>query len=118
MAIPRELAGQKYMSLATFRKSGVAVYTPVWFGEDDGKLYVTCRADSGKCKRLRNSSKARIAPSTLRGKITGPEFAATAKILPKEEWPRALASIRKKYWITRFPWPWRKSSVYLEIEMA
>jgi hypothetical protein len=34
MAIPREIEGQKYISLATFRKNGVAVYTPVWFGEE------------------------------------------------------------------------------------
>jgi uncharacterized protein len=118
MAIPREIAGQKYISLATFRKSGVAVYTPVWFGEDDGKLYVTCRLDSGKIKRLRNSAKAKIAPCTFRGKITGPEFEATARILPAEGDPRALASLRRKYWITRIPWPRRKGSVFLEIVVA
>jgi hypothetical protein len=37
-AIPWEVQGQKYISLATVRKNGVAVRTPVWFGEDGGKL--------------------------------------------------------------------------------
>jgi uncharacterized protein len=49
--IPREIHGQKYISLATFRKSGVAVYTPVWFGEEDDELDVMTRSDSGKYKR-------------------------------------------------------------------
>src|SRR5438045_791812 len=31
MAIPKEIRGQKYISLATFRRDGTAVYTPVWF---------------------------------------------------------------------------------------
>ena len=31
------------MSLATFRKSGVEVATPVWFAAADGKLHATAR---------------------------------------------------------------------------
>ena len=38
--IPPQIRGQKYVALATFRRSGAAVFTPVWFGEGDGKLYV------------------------------------------------------------------------------
>jgi PPOX class probable F420-dependent enzyme len=118
MAIPREIEGQKYISLATFRKNGVAVYTPVWFGEEGGKLYVTSQAGAGKCKRIRNNPKVRIAPCSVRGKITGPEFAATARILSVEENPRARASVRRKYWLARFPSPWRKNNLYLEIVVA
>ena len=72
MPIPREIQGQNYISLVTFRKSGAAVATPVWFGEEDGKLYVMARSDSGKCKRVRNNSSVRIAPCTMRGKVNGP----------------------------------------------
>ena len=46
----------KYISLATFRKNGEAVYTPLWFAEQDGKLYVMTRDDSWKYKRIRNNS--------------------------------------------------------------
>jgi uncharacterized protein len=116
MAIPREIQGQKYISLSSFRKSGVAVPTPVWFGELDDKLYVKTRSDSGKFKRIRNNSHVRIAPCTVRGKITGPEFAAVARILLPEDWPRAIASIEKKYWLARIPSFWSKKNVYVEID--
>ncbi len=53
MAIPTEIRGQKYISLATFRKNGDAIPTPVWFGEKDDKLYLMTRSDSGKYKRYR-----------------------------------------------------------------
>ena len=82
MAIPRELQGQKYVSLTSFRKNGVRVATPVWFGEDEDKIYVMTRSDSGKYKRIRNNPHVLVAPCTMRGKITGPTFAATARILP------------------------------------
>ncbi len=50
-AIPSEIRGQKYISLTTFRKNGVGVATPVWFGEEGDKLYVMTRSDMGKTKR-------------------------------------------------------------------
>src|SRR5207248_8837565 len=111
-----EITGQKYISLATFRKNGAAVHTPVWFGEKDGKLYVMTRSDSGKYKRLRNNAKVRIAPCTIRGKITGPEFSATARLLPQQEWPRARGTIHRKYWLARIPLVWSKQNVYVEVE--
>jgi general stress protein 26 len=55
MAVPSEIKGQKYISLASFRKNGDPVHTPVWFGEKDDKLYVMTRSDSGKYKRIRNN---------------------------------------------------------------
>jgi PPOX class probable F420-dependent enzyme len=115
MPIPPEIQGQKYISLTTFRKSGAAVSTPVWFGEDDGKLYVKTRSDSGKYKRIRNNPQVRVAPCTMRGKIIGPEFTATARILPSEDWSRAQASIEKKYWLARISFLWSKKNVYIEI---
>jgi uncharacterized protein len=116
MPIPREIHGQKYISLATFRKSGVAVPTPIWFGEEDGKLYVMTRNDSGKYKRIRNNPQVRIAPCTIRGKVIGPDFAAKARVLPPENWPRARKTIEKKYWLARIPFVWSKKNVYIEID--
>lgn len=118
MPIPPEIKSQKYMSLATFRKNGDAVYTPIWFGEKDDKLYVMTRSDSGKYKRIKNNPKVRIAPCTMRGKITGPEFAATARVLPLEDWPGARKVLAHKYWLLLISAFWSKSNVYLEIEVA
>lgn len=118
MPIPPEIHGQKYLSLTTFRKTGVAVPTPVWFAEADGKLYFMTRSDSGKYKRLRNNSSVRIAPCTIRGKVTGPEFPATARILPEANWPRARQAVNAKYWLARIPFVWSKQNVYVEIVPA
>ena len=117
-AIPPQIAGQKYVSLATFRKNGAAVHTPVWFGEENGKLYVMTRSDSGKYKRLRNNPQVRLAPCTIRGKITGPEFAGRARMLEPERWPQARQSIHRKYWMARIPFVWSRQNVYVEIEVA
>jgi len=114
MPLPPDIAHQKYICLTTFRKSGVAVPTPVWFAEKTGKLYVMTRSDSGKYKRLRNNPRVGIAPCTVRGKLTGPESTATARILPEESWPAAREAIRLKYWMARLP-IWSKKNVYVEI---
>jgi len=114
MPIPQLIRGKKYLSLTTFRKNGTAVPTPVWFGEENDKLYVMSRSDSGKAKRLRNNPDVRIAPCTIRGKVTGPEFPARVRILPPEDWPRARHTIHKKYWLARLP-IWSKQNIYLEI---
>jgi uncharacterized protein len=117
MSIPQEIRGQKYISLTTFRKNGSPVQTPVWFGEKDEKLYIVTRNDSGKYKRVRNNPQVRIAPCTVRGKITGPEFAATARILPPEGWPEARKTVGRKYWLSRLNIFSRHKNVYLEIEV-
>jgi uncharacterized protein len=113
--IPSAIAGQNYISLTTFRKSGAAVATPVWFGEDDGKLYVMTRSDMGKTKRIRNNPQVKVAPCTIRGKVTGPEIPATARILPPEEHKRARAAINRKYWMARIPLVWWRTNTYFEI---
>ena len=53
--IPDSVRGRKYISLTTFRKNGTGVATPVWFGEEDEKLYVMTLNKMGKMKRIRNN---------------------------------------------------------------
>jgi uncharacterized protein len=115
MAVPAEIHGQKYISLATFRKTGVPVYTPIWFAEENGRLYFMTSSTLGKYKRIRNNPKVRIAPCTIRGKITGPEFPATARILEPKESQRVRGLINAKYWLARIPFLWRNTDAYLEI---
>ena len=118
MPVPAEISGQRYLSLATFRKTGVAVYTPVWFAEEAGKIYFMTNAKLGKVKRIRNNPQVKIAPCTMRGKITGPEFPATARILPPEDSERVRRAIRAKYWLARLPFLWRNSNTFIEITPA
>jgi len=117
-SIPAAIHDQRYISLATFRKSGVAVYTPVWFAENDDKLYFMTNSKLGKCKRIRNHPQVRIAPCTIRGKITGPEFPATVRILQPEDFPRVRKLIRAKYWLARVPFLWRNTDTCFEITLA
>jgi hypothetical protein len=117
-AIPFAIRGQKYISLTTFRKNGAAVATPVWFGEGGDKLYVMTRSDMGKTKRIRNHPQVRVAPCTIRGRATGPEFAATARILPEEKHAHARQVINRKYWIARLPLIWRRTDTYLELSFS
>lgn len=117
MSIPAEIHGQKYISLATFRKNGTAVRTPLWFAESDAKLVFMTRNDSWKYKRIRNNPRVTVAPCNMRGKITGPDFPGTARVLPPDQWARAKQAIHRKYWIARLP-IWSKKNEYLEIEIV
>jgi uncharacterized protein len=114
-AIPSAIHGQKYISLTTFRKNGVAVRTPVWFGEQGDTLYVMTRSDMGKAKRIRNDPRVQVAPCTIRGKVTGAEFDASARILPPEEHAHARERINQKYWAARLPLIWYRTDTYIAL---
>lgn len=95
-----DLRSATYMSLATYRKNGDAVCTPVWFAEAGGKLYVFTQRESGKVKRLRNSVRARVAACDVRGRVFDPSGwrDAEARILSGEaEIKLAHAALRRKY---------------------
>ena len=92
------LARARYLNLATFRKSGVAVETPVWFVEVGDRYCVFSAGNAGKVKRLRNSSRARVAPCDMRGTVLGPWQDADAVLIREEETIRkAHRALRRKY---------------------
>jgi len=95
----------RFISLTTFRRSGVEVRTPVWFAARDGKLYIFTAGESGKIKRLRHSPRARVAPSDVRGRIRGVWRDAIARIVTEpQSIERARVALRAKYgwqmWLT------------------
>jgi hypothetical protein len=116
--IPDQLQAARYISLTTYRKTGVGVATPVWFGVRDGKMYVFSNPKAGKLKRIRNNPRVTLAPCTIRGRVTGPEFLAAARILPREEWASARRVLEQKYWLMRVPFLWSKDSVLVEVELT
>ena len=67
---------QKYASIATQKRDGSWVWTPVWFASADETYYVFSAGSAGKVKRLRNFSNIQVAPCTVSGKITGESFKA------------------------------------------
>jgi uncharacterized protein len=86
-----------YVSLTTFRRNGAPVATPVWAAPDGETLVVWTRADSGKVKRLRHTSRVTVAPCDVRGRVQGPAVEGLAEFVPNAEQPRALAALRRAY---------------------
>jgi PPOX class probable F420-dependent enzyme len=96
------LRGHKYAVLVTFRRTGEAVPSPVWFGIDGhGTVFVRTGAHAGKVKRLRRDDRVLIAPSSLRGKPRGPAIRGTGRILPRDEWPHAEETLAAAYGVLR-----------------
>ena len=91
------LSSEKYISLETYRKNDDPVRTPVWFVINEGLVFVVTRDQTGKIKRLRHTKKVRIAPCTIKGKITGGWANGTATILDEEKTKQAVKWRDKKY---------------------
>jgi hypothetical protein len=92
-----ELADGKYISLATFKRDGTRVATPVWVTREGDHLYAITDADSGKAKRLRNSPRAEVAPCDMRGNVTGGTVPATAVLLDDAGTKRVMDLVTRKY---------------------
>jgi PPOX class probable F420-dependent enzyme len=113
-----QLRGHKYISLATLRRNGQEVRTPVWFAEQTGTLYVMTRSDSGKYKRIRNNPQVRLAPCTARGKVIVGWSHGQARVLSPEQEGIARQALAGKYFLMRFPWLWSRKNIFLEITLA
>jgi uncharacterized protein len=101
------LEGERYLSLATFRRDGREVATPIWFANDGASLVAFTAGDAGKVKRLRNSPRARLAACDARGRVHGPWHEARADVLTDSaSIGRALAALHAKYgalmWLADF----------------
>jgi PPOX class probable F420-dependent enzyme len=95
------LRGYKNALLQTFRRSGEAVPTPVWFGLADGKLYFRTYTDAVKLKRIRRDPRVLVGPCDIRGKPKGPLLEAQARVLGPDEEGVAEQAIRSNYGLFR-----------------
>jgi PPOX class probable F420-dependent enzyme len=117
------LAEERFVSLSTFRKTGEEVATPVWIARDGDDLLVTTPDDTGKVKRLHNSPRVRLSPSSRMGRVDddAPRIDAEATIEPETE--RLTRIFREKYgveyrlfmWIERRAAKEQKPRVILRI---
>jgi len=96
------VARAKCLALTTFKRDGTAVATPIWFNVIDGKILVTTPASSWKVKRVTNNPKVTFATCTQRGKVTGPVFTGSARVLPQDELAPVLKAKRRRYFSARF----------------
>jgi hypothetical protein len=91
------LRGQQYMNLVTYRKSGEAVSTPVWFAEANGRIYLFTNGETGKVKRIRNNPQVEVCAADARGKAHGALEHGHATIVSGAEASAADAALTRKY---------------------
>jgi PPOX class probable F420-dependent enzyme len=83
MAASENCRSQQFMNLITYRKSGQAVRTPVWFVQDGTKLYDDGEG-AGKIKRIRNNPRIVVEPSDRTGKSLGATQPAHAQVTVRD----------------------------------
>jgi uncharacterized protein len=115
-------ARQRNISLTTYRRDGTPVSTPVHIAVAGPVAYLRTFDPSGKLKRMRRNPHVEIAPSTIRGRVTGPSLSGTVRILEGEESARAAKAIATKYPLLQghlIPWYHRrKGLVTTQLELA
>jgi PPOX class probable F420-dependent enzyme len=94
-----QLAGEKYISVETYRKNGTPVRTPMWFAADpdNGSLYLSTPAKAGKVKRIRANPRARVAASDFQGNPKGEWLTAEARFCDPQQAKRAGRLLDRKY---------------------
>src|SRR5450755_557055 len=85
-------ATEKYVSLATYRRNGVEVKTPVWIAEVAGRYYVFSAGDAGKVKRIRATPRVQLAACDVRGNVRSAWIEARAQIVVD---PALIVEVRK-----------------------
>ena len=89
---------ERYVSLATYRRDGREVRTPVWIAGSGKLFYVFSEPQVGKVKRIRANGRASLAACTLRGVVTGPSVDARARLVDDPAViARAYVALRAKY---------------------
>jgi len=101
MSTPTQrLGAERYVNLATFRRDGREVRTPVWVAESDGHLYVFSEAKAGKVKRIRATKRVALAPCDVRGGLRGDFSEGVGRVVSEPEViDRAYAAFLAKYGI-------------------
>jgi PPOX class probable F420-dependent enzyme len=116
------LAGHKYALLVTYRRSGEAVPTPVWFGVDDqGRFYARTGKLAAKAKRIRNDPRVRVAPCTVRGVPKGPYAEGRARIVDAGDEEHAERALQSNYGLGRKLYEGSAGSMeafYIEVTLA
>lgn len=92
-----QFANQKYLNMESYRKSGEAIRTPLWFAQEGEVFYFYTVAHSFKVKRLMNNSRIRIAPCDMRGNLKGDWIDANARRLNDNEARHADTLLNQKY---------------------
>jgi PPOX class probable F420-dependent enzyme len=92
------LGDAQYVSVATFRRDGREVRTPVWVAGDAGRLYLFSEGDAGKVKRIRATKRVAVAPCDVRGGLKGDFRPGVGRVVDDAETiARGYRALRRKY---------------------
>jgi PPOX class probable F420-dependent enzyme len=83
--------------LSTFRKSGAAVPTPVWFARLGENLYVVTGRNTGKVKRIRNNPGVASPRATSGAAPKARDLRAVAGLTDEKRGGPADRALRGKY---------------------
>ena len=90
------LARRRTGLLTTYKRDGTGVPTPVTIAVDGDHAYVRTWDRAWKAKRMRNNPAVLMAPSTVRGRATGPAIGARSRLLDGEEARRAARALARR----------------------
>jgi PPOX class probable F420-dependent enzyme len=82
--------------LTTYKRDGTPVGTPVTIAVAGDRAFIRSYDRAGKTKRMRNRPDVRIAPSTVRGKVVGPEIGARSRLLSGKEAAEAARAVARR----------------------
>ncbi len=96
-AADHPLASARYVALTTFRRTGVAVTTPVWFApslDEPGSFAIISVDETGKTKRLAHTDRVELRACDVRGRVAddAPTFRGTARVVRDAA---GVASVRR-----------------------
>jgi PPOX class probable F420-dependent enzyme len=92
------LGDETYVNLASYRRDGREVRTPVWIARDGEHLVVYTNGESGKVKRLRKGARVRLAACDVRGRVRGEWVEASAQVRSDPAAvERGIDAVRRKY---------------------
>jgi PPOX class probable F420-dependent enzyme len=98
---PRRLlepfVGQWAVLLTTYKRDGIPIGTPVNIAVDGDRAFVRTFDTAWKLKRIHNNPEVEVAPSTWRGRPTGPAIRARARVLEGEESAYAGRLLARKH---------------------
>src|SRR5882724_5275635 len=83
--------------LTTYKRDGTAVSTPVSIAFDGDRAFFRSYDQAWKTRRLKNNPRVRVAPATLRGQVTGPDFAARATLLDDGQARQAARALARRH---------------------
>ena len=94
---PEPLRSAKTVLLRTYKRDGTPVPTPVSIAFDGDRAFFRSYDKAWKTKRLRNNPSLEVAPSTFRGRVTGPTVAARAVLLGDGEAEIAAHALARRH---------------------